>query len=59
MKMRQLIIDRLTGFLADTPEEGIPADMGYETYYTDPAVLPTLSDEKLLECFEACVGFGG
>lgn len=59
--MRELVIAKLSGFIADSGEYGIPRyfDCSDDENITDPAELNDLTDEELLEVFETTVGFGG
>lgn len=59
--MRNLVIAKLKGFIANDYEDGIPRDFDCDDEDTikDPAELDSMTDEQLLEVFEACVGFGG
>lgn len=59
--MRELVITKLKQFIADNDGYGIPRyfDCTDEDAIKDPAELDSMSDEQLLEVFEACVGFGG
>lgn len=61
MSMRQIVIERLTGFIQDADDYGVPAyfDCDEDDYIKDPSVLNDMTDEQLLEAFEACVGFQG
>lgn len=58
--MRDLVIAKLTVFIEDI-DGGIPRyfDCDDEENITDPSELFSMSDEQLLEVFEATVGFGG
>jgi hypothetical protein len=59
--MRNLVISKLTEFIEESCGEGIPRyfDCEISEYLKDPKELESLSDEKLLEAFESCVGFSG
>lgn len=59
--MRDLVIKKLSGYIADTDGYGIPRyfDCDEESNITDPDELNNMDDELLLEVFEATVGFGG
>lgn len=59
--MRELVISRLTAFIADTDGYGIPRcfDCDEDDYIKDPTELENMSDEDLLEAYESAVGFGG
>ncbi len=59
--MRELVIAKLTEFIANNDGYGIPRefDCGDEDSIKDPAELGSMSDEELLQAFEACVGFWG
>ena len=59
--MRELVISRLTAFIADTDGYGIPRcfDCDEDNYIKDPTELENMSDEDLLEAYESAVGFGG
>ena len=61
MSMREIVIERLTSFIVDAEEIGIPAyfDCDEDKYIKDPSILNDMSDEDLLNVFEACVGFNG
>ncbi len=61
MSMRQIVIERLTSFIQDSDDYGIPAyfDCDEDEYIKDPSELNDKTDEQLLNIFEACVGFGG
>ena len=59
--MRELVINRLKAFVKDSDGYGIPRcfDCDEEDHITDPAELDGMTDEKLIEVFESCVGFQG
>ena len=59
--MRDLVIKRLEGFIAESTGFGIPRcfDCDEDEMITDPKELNHMDDEQLLEVFEAVVGFGG
>lgn len=60
--MRNLVIDRLKSLIEQDPDgEGIPRyfDCGDAEYITDPQELESMSDEELLDAYEACVAFSG
>lgn len=59
--MRDLVIARLAGFIKDNDGYGIPRcfDCDEEDTIFDASELNTMTDEQLLEVFEATVGFGG
>lgn len=59
--MRELVISKLKQFISDNDGYGIPRyfDCPDEESIKDPTELDSMSDEQLLEVFEACVGFGG
>lgn len=59
--MRELLILRLKGLIAESGEYGIPPyfDCTEDEYITDPDTLNGLSDEELLDVYETTVGFGG
>lgn len=59
--MRDLVIAKLTEAIRMTGGYGIPRcfDCDDEDTIADPIELDTMSDEQLLEVFEATVGFGG
>ena len=59
--MRPLVIEKLSGFIADTDGYGIPRyfDCPDEERITDAAELDSMSDEELLDIFEVTVGFQG
>jgi hypothetical protein len=59
--MRDLVIAKLTEAIRMTSGYGIPRcfDCDDDDNITDANELGTLSDEQLLEAFEATVGFGG
>ena len=59
--MRELVITKLSGFIADMGKYGIPRyfDCSEDENITDPDELNSLTDEELLEVFETTVGFGG
>ena len=60
--MRELVIAKLTAFINNGDEGyGIPRyfDCDDEESIKDPAELNSMTDEQLLEAFEACVGFWG
>lgn len=59
--MRELVIAKLKGFIAESGGYGIPRyfDCSEDDNITDPAELATLTDEDLLDVFESTVGFGG
>ncbi len=61
MSMREIVIERLTSFIVDADGYGIPAcfDCDEDEYIKDPSILNDMSDEELLNVFEACVGFNG
>jgi len=54
--MRQLVIDKLNNFIANGGELYYDFDA---TIQVNPADIPNLPDEELLEIFELAVGFGG
>lgn len=58
--MRDLVIAKLAEHIRMSGL-GIPRyfDCDDDDTITDPAELDTMSDEQLLEAFEATVGFGG
>lgn len=59
--MRDLVISKLTAFIADSDGYGIPRefDCDDDDYIKDPAELANMSDEELLEAYESAVGFAG
>jgi hypothetical protein len=59
--MRELVISRLTAFIANTDGYGIPRcfDCDEDDYIKDPAELENMSNEDLLEAYESAVGFAG
>lgn len=59
--MRELVISRLTAFIADTDGYGIPRcfDCDEDDYIKDPEELENMSNEDLLEAYESAVGFAG
>ncbi len=59
--MRELVIAKLTLFISTSDGFGIPRefDCGEDEAIKDPAELETMTDEQLLQAFEACVGFWG
>lgn len=59
--MRDLVIKRLEGFIAESQGYGIPRcfDCGEDEMITDPKELNFMDDEQLLEVFESTVGFAG
>jgi hypothetical protein len=59
--MRDIVINRLKEFIEDTDGYGIPRcfDCDEDEYITDVEELPNMTDEQLLEVFEATVGFQG
>ena len=59
--MRELIITRLTAFIDSSGGMGIPRyfECNDDDYITDPDDLDSLSDEELLEVYDACVIFTG
>lgn len=61
MSMRDIVIERLTSFIQDAEEMGIPAYFYCEEveYIKAPSILNDMSDEDLINVFEACVGFHG
>ncbi len=58
--LRKLIIDRLASIL-ENDDVGIPRyfECGDDEMVHSVEELETMSDEELLECFEATVGFAG
>lgn len=60
-KMRELVIKKLNYLLDLTDGEGIPRyfDCDESEYITDAEEIKTLTDEDLLDVFEACISFGG
>lgn len=61
MTMREMILQKLNGFLKDDPRYGIPRyfDCYDDDYIRDMSELEKMSDEELLEVFEATVGYRG
>jgi hypothetical protein len=59
--MRDLVIAKLAEAIRMTSGYGIPRcfDCDDNDTITDASELDTLTDEQLLEAFEATVGFGG
>lgn len=59
--MRELLIEKLKGFIYESGGYGIPRcfDCDDDDTISDPTELDNMSDEQLLEVFEATVGFGG
>jgi len=59
--MRDLVIKRLAAIIGMSGGYGIPRcfDGDDNDNITDTSDLDTLTDEQLLEAFEATVGFGG
>ena len=58
--MRDLVIAKLTEAIRMTGGYGIPRCFDCDdNTIADPIELDTMSDEQLLEVFEATVGFGG
>lgn len=59
--MRDLVIAKLKEFIVDSLPYGIPRsfDCDEEENITNFNELDTMSDQQLLEIFEATVGFGG
>lgn len=59
--MRDIVINRLKGYIQDSDGHGIPRcfDCDEEDYVQDPNELDSMSDQELLEVFESVVGFGG
>ncbi len=59
--MRTLVIQKLTQFIEDSGDVGIPTefDCHEACYLTDPQLLQTMDDEELLEAYTVCVGFNG
>ena len=59
--MRELLIAKLAGFINDADGYGIPRyfDCVEEDHIIDADDLNTMTDQELLEIFEATVGFGG
>ena len=59
--MRNLVISKLKQFITDSQGYGIPRyfDCSEDEYITNTDELSGMSDEQLLEVFEAVVGFGG
>lgn len=59
--MRELIIKRLSLVIADSDGEGIPLyyDCDDDEFITDPLDLDKLSDEALLDVYDATIGFMG
>jgi hypothetical protein len=58
--MRELIIERLVYFIM-ADKAGIPRyfDCDPEEYITDAKQFQSMTDDELLNCFEAAVGFDG
>ena len=59
--MRDLVIKRLAVIIGMSGGHGIPRcfDCDDDDNITDASDLDTMSDEQLLEAFEATIGFGG
>lgn len=59
--MRNLIIQRLTSLIEDSNGYGIPRnfDCDENENVLDSQELTEMSDEELLEAFEAAIGFNG
>lgn len=59
--MRELVIGKLALFISTSDGQGIPRefDCDEDGYIKDPAELETMTDEQLLQAFEAVVGFWG
>lgn len=59
--MRELVIQRLTDFIRDSDDCGIPRHFGCDEddFITDVQELHSMSDEDLLEAYDAYVGFEG
>jgi hypothetical protein len=59
--MRDLVIAKLTEAIRMTGGYGIPRcfDGDEDDTIADPAELAAMTDEALLEAFEATIGFGG
>jgi hypothetical protein len=59
--MRELVIAKLTTFIATSDGYGIPRefDCDESDYIKDPVELNAMTDMQLLQAFEAVVGFWG
>ncbi len=59
--MRELVLNKLKDFIADTEGYGIPRyfDCPEEDNITDPAELDSMSDQELLDVFENAFDFQG
>ena len=58
--MRELVLNKLKDFIADTEGYGIMREIDdEENLITDPDELDDMSDEELLAIFELTVGFQG
>ena len=59
--MRDLVIKRLETIIKMSEGYGIPRcfDCDEDEMITDPSELNSMTDEQLLQAFEATVGFGG
>lgn len=56
--MKELVINRLKRLIADSDGDGIPRDFKESAYITDPDELNDLSDDALLDVFEASLILG-
>ncbi len=61
MSMRDIVIERLTSFILDSDGYGVPSyfDCDEDEYIKDPSILNDMSDEDMLNVFEASIGFNG
>jgi hypothetical protein len=59
--MRELIIQRLTDFIQNSDDWGIPRHFNCDEddFITDVLELNSMSNEDLLEAYDAYVGFEG
>ena len=59
--MRELVIKRLSLIIADSDGEGVPLYYGCDDneFITDPSDFDKLSDEALLDVYDATIGFMG
>ena len=59
--MRELVIQRLIDFIRDSDDCGIPRhfECDGDDFITDVVELHSMSDEYLLEAYDACMGFQG
>lgn len=59
--MRELILNKLKGFISDADGYGIPRFYfcDEEDFITNPDELDGMTDEEVMEVYEASIGFQG